>query len=370
MSAWNEAQARIVEAAFAAAVDDGLWSGLTEQVIAATRTRGSFLGVLDHTTGDAVRCILTNSSARGYEEFVGGMARFDPQARMVAHVGQGAVYTDRDHVDWDNPVSSDYMKWQYDRLGWHSHVTIASKLDDRHAYGMSFHLGRDDAARAEEVRRFLSPIAGALSQALQLGFVHNNKLTEEYWLGASAELDPLAAFLLGDNGRVLRMNRKAERVIASRRLFTLRAGRLFFPLAREQARIEAMVERATAPVSPIPGAALLRGSIGKRWFVRISPIVRKRRIMVIDEPAALVTMRLLESMNRTQKALWRELFSLTAAEARVADQLRRGLPADAIAARLGMKAATVRTHTKVIHDKTETRRNAELAHLLTLLAGQ
>lgn len=370
MAAWNEAQSRIVEAAFAAAVDDSLWPDLTETVIAATRTRGSFLGVLDHTTGNAVHCILTNASAKGYEEYVGGMAQFDPQARMVAHVGQGAVYTDRDHVDWDSPVSSDYMKWQYDRLGWHSHVTIASKLDDRHAYGMSFHLGRNDASRIEDVRQFLSPIAGALSQALQLGFIHNNKLTEEYWLGASANIDPLAAFLLGENGRVLRMNLKAEQVIASGRLFTLRAGRLFFPLAREHARIEAMVEGATAPVFPMPGAALLRGSAGKRWFVRISPIVRKRRIMVIDEPAALVTVRLLESMNRTQKALWRELFSLTVAEARVADQLRRGLPADAIALRLGMKAATVRTHTKMIHDKTETRRNAELAHLLTLLAGQ
>jgi DNA-binding CsgD family transcriptional regulator len=370
MSAWNEAQSRIVEAAFAAAVDDGLWPDLTEQVIAATRTRGSFLGVLDHTTGDAVHCILTHATAQGYEEYVGGMAQFDPQGRMVAHVGQGSVYTDRDHVDWDSPVSSDYMKWQYDRLGWHSHVTIASKLDDRHAYGMSFHLGRDEASRTEEVKQFLSPIAGALSQALQLGFIHNNKLTDEYWLGASANIDPLAAFLLGEGGRVLRMNERAERLVTAGQPLTLQAGRLRSPLVREQARIESMVEAATTPLSPMPGAALLRGSTDKRWFVRISPIVRKRRIMVIDEPAALVTIRLLESMNRAQKALWQQLFSLTATEARVADQLRKGLPADAIAARLDMKVATVRTHTKMIHDKTETRRNAELAHLLTLLAGQ
>ena len=64
------------------------------------------------------------------------------------------------------------------------------------------------------------------------------------------------------------------------------------------------------------------------------------------------------------------MFGLTEQEARVADLLRHGRSAAGIGLALSISPATVRTHTKIIHQKTETQRNAELAHLLTALAEQ
>jgi len=369
-ASWSEVAGKIVETAFAAAVDDSLWEKLTQQIIAVTGTAGAFLGILDDDTGHAVHCMLTNGSAQAYEEYIDNMVLFDPQAKVVGAIRGSHVYTDRDHLDWDDSQAADYMAWQEDRLGWLSHVTIASRLDPTHCSGMSFHLSRDDAHRTEEVRRFLEPISGALSQALQLGFLHNDKLTHEYWLGLSAEIDQSGAFLISERGSVMRMNAMAERLVSSGHPCMLRLGKLQCRTIREQERIDSMVGNAVARTGPAPSFTLFGDLGANAWFARISPIVRQRRALVIDEPAALLTIRPLNDLGPGLDAQWRELFGLTGAEAKVADLLRHGLSTDVIAARLNITAGTARTHTKAIHDKTETRRNAELAHLLTLLANQ
>jgi DNA-binding CsgD family transcriptional regulator len=59
-----------------------------------------------------------------------------------------------------------------------------------------------------------------------------------------------------------------------------------------------------------------------------------------------------------------ELFSLTAAEARVAGNLALGLSIKEIAASLGISVETVRTHIKRTFAKTGTERQGELISLI------
>ena len=56
-------------------------------------------------------------------------------------------------------------------------------------------------------------------------------------------------------------------------------------------------------------------------------------------------------------------YRLTAAEARVLERLAAGLDPQAIAAELQISYATVRTHLRMLYDKTGCRRQAELVLL-------
>lgn len=67
-----------------------------------------------------------------------------------------------------------------------------------------------------------------------------------------------------------------------------------------------------------------------------------------------------------QPALLEALFDLTAAEAKVATQLVKGLSVSEIALRQGVASNTVRMHLKSIFAKTGVHRQAELVGLLTI----
>ena len=66
----------------------------------------------------------------------------------------------------------------------------------------------------------------------------------------------------------------------------------------------------------------------------------------------------------TPATVLRRLYGLTAAEARVAGEIRRGNGIDEAATRLGLKRETVRTHLKHIFAKVGTTRQADLVRLL------
>ncbi len=63
------------------------------------------------------------------------------------------------------------------------------------------------------------------------------------------------------------------------------------------------------------------------------------------------------------------LFGLTAAEARVAAALAGGMSAAEIADAHGVGLPTIRTQTRLVYDKLDVRRQAELVRLLTLLGS-
>jgi DNA-binding CsgD family transcriptional regulator len=66
----------------------------------------------------------------------------------------------------------------------------------------------------------------------------------------------------------------------------------------------------------------------------------------------------------TDEGLLRSLYRLTVAEAKVAALLVRGYDAKGISKRLAVSFNTVRTHVKRVFEKTGTKRQSELVHLI------
>jgi DNA-binding CsgD family transcriptional regulator len=83
-----------------------------------------------------------------------------------------------------------------------------------------------------------------------------------------------------------------------------------------------------------------------------------------------VVVRDLDEQPLRLDAQLRELFGLTAAEARLASRLAAGDCLETVADELGVAYETARNQLKAIFAKTETHRQAELVALLArLLAG-
>ena len=82
------------------------------------------------------------------------------------------------------------------------------------------------------------------------------------------------------------------------------------------------------------------------------------------ETQRTVTIVFASSASEARVASLRAMFSLTAAEARVAAQVARGLPLRKIAVELGVSYHTVRAHLRQCFAKTGARRQSALAALV------
>ena len=89
--------------------------------------------------------------------------------------------------------------------------------------------------------------------------------------------------------------------------------------------------------------------------------VRPTAIVVVAAPGH-------SSIGNVEHAL-KMLFGLTAAEAKAACLIAKGMGVQTAAADLGVEPSTVRTHLVRVYAKTGTRRQAELAELIGQFAG-
>jgi DNA-binding CsgD family transcriptional regulator len=113
---------------------------------------------------------------------------------------------------------------------------------------------------------------------------------------------------------------------------------------------------------------------GKMWLSRrdgaghaeaiVAPLHCDVPWFLIDRPAAVVIVNMPVTSRGLCASGLRDRFGLTAAEARFAGEIVKGDGIKAVASRLGVSAATARTHLVRVFAKTGTHRQAELVRLL------
>jgi DNA-binding CsgD family transcriptional regulator len=208
---------------------------------------------------------------------------------------------------------------------------------------------RPHLSRAVQVRRRLDGAAGVARDAL-------------------AALDRIhQAVLLVDAGAtVMHANPTAEAALES--ADGLRAARsvLGCDHADDTARLRRLVGEASAAPVPGPGGTLaVRRRSGRRPLsVLVAPLRGGRPAPTGPPATAIVLVADPEAVAPAPGAPLRELYGLTAAEARVAAALLDHDRLDDVAGGLGVSLATVRTLLQRAFDKTGTRRQADLVRLM------
>lgn len=361
--------AEIVRGAQAAAVDDSLWEGWANSIVRMVGSTGGLFGIIDQKAKAMQRTHPIFENIRGYEEYMEGMGARDPQVVRCMTLRGSSIYTDDEHLDLSNPSVRDYMRWQEDRLNFSSHITLTAQADANHVSAFSIHFARQYGERARRLKAAYKRFLPDVANAMRLGFVLSDYLTQSYWEGAQSLMDDRAAFLLSEYGRVMKVNAKAEELLRDRSSLGMRHSYLTCHKPELDSKLQALIAAATARFDPRGGTIRLDAAMGERpTIAEIFPIHRSRRTMAVSEAAAILVVNSASVVKPMGHQRLIDAFGLTAAEDRVAEYLMRGETDGAIAYRLGIAVSTVRTHVKVILAKTQTRTKAELAHLLTLVA--
>lgn len=191
-------------------------------------------------------------------------------------------------------------------------------------------------------------------------------------LGQLEAIDAMrcGGLLVDVRGRVVQLNSRAERSLGDG--LTLRQGRLTARQAPVDAALQALVAAATQRGSAHEAPALCPVGIPRRsgtpLIVHAAPIVGTAQD-IFRKACALVMIVDPDARRDLDAGLLRQLFDLTAAEARVALALAGGQTIKEAAAASGTTENTIRVQLRSIFAKTGTNRQVELVALLTRLGG-
>jgi DNA-binding CsgD family transcriptional regulator len=176
----------------------------------------------------------------------------------------------------------------------------------------------------------------------------------------AAAFDHLAAalFIVDRGATIRRHNHAAEEMLARGRPAIARQGKLAFQSSRLNAAFSAALERAARENGQ--SSALRLSSTGHEGGELLIAPLQSGAFAEWTQPLALVA--LIEPAPNLEQVAgrMRDLYALTAAEARVAAMVALGRTVKEMARANGVTEATLRTQLRSIFDKTGTARQAEL----------
>ena len=224
---------------------------------------------------------------------------------------------------------------------------------------------RQEAFRSEEKRRFMSFAAHARA-AVTLALALDG--TKAQSLAAAMDTMSTPALIYGGSGRIVAMSPGAQTLAAEGRFGRVSAGS-FLPHRRsERDRFDQLL--ANSLHSPTSHSArnappmILTGSDGARTIIEFVPLRAEAGFSFT--PGAMVIFRGTHTSASRLSPIARELFDLTAAEARLVEYMIDGLAPTAIAEKTGISVGTVRNHIHRILSKSGC--NSQLQFLARLHA--
>ncbi|WP_447728302.1 helix-turn-helix transcriptional regulator [Sphingomonas koreensis] len=365
--------AELVGGIYEAALDPQLWRQFVDRIEAIypdltvmlfsheNQNPGADLNVVANYPEAALRdytaYYFSNSP---YVDFVPGNQIGLP-TRSEAIIGDAELFASEHYNDFMRPH----------QLGHYGAGMVLEREPEGWA-SLSFADRRDDAARREHQMQLLGLLAPHLRRAFKL----RRTLIET---GSAARAPQAmfegwihAAFVLGRDGRVRSMNRRAEALIGRNdgillnrlgrlRSFDERCSRaLDEAIAACGALFERVLQGDTGPV----GTMLQRRPGGSAFHAMLWPLTSAvefglpaasgQILLVISDP---------EDTPLNAVTWIAQQFGLSPAEARLADAVIAGVPLNEAAERLGIQLSTARTRLKIIQSKTGCHRQLDLVRL-------
>jgi DNA-binding CsgD family transcriptional regulator len=356
--------ADLLDPIYESAARPELWRGLLAEISDAAGTPGAAL-IVAPTSGLMPVCSESLDEARDVGLRAGWLLeRNVPFARALKAFQQGHDIVTEQIV---------FSTWELDHLPFNAEFMVPLKLSTGVAMRLAgegssslvFDLPRDlgsepfSASEAETMRTLLPHMQRAGQLALRL-----KAARQEALLDGLATFD-CGAVLLDRRGKVLRMNAKAEAIMAPG--ITVRAGMLAAVNRDCDAALQKLIGSVIAQgplhrAEPIGAVAIARPG-ARHLIVHGAPLARSAQdvfqqamaVLMIDDPEARLA---------PQAPVLRQVFGFTGAEASVAIALSSGRDVDEIARMRGVSLGTLRNQLKAICAKTDTRRQAELVALL------
>jgi DNA-binding CsgD family transcriptional regulator len=176
-------------------------------------------------------------------------------------------------------------------------------------------------------------------------------------------------FLLDAQGRVIAFNGEAQRHLGAD--FALTQGQLAATRREANIELQRLIAAALSPgntTAVAPQAAVLLPRPNAHSLIVYAIAARSPDSDSGRHAKAVLAVIDLDQPREPAESILRKRFRLTPAETRVAIGFARGRDLEEIAKSQGINVATARTYLKGVLAKTNTRRQAELAILLSRLS--
>jgi DNA-binding CsgD family transcriptional regulator len=221
----------------------------------------------------------------------------------------------------------------------------------------------------EEETRLLQRLMPHLQRAMQL---HKRiAMLDDKATSATDLLDrmPTACIMVDAHGKVFMLNSRAREIIDQNDGLTIIRGRLGARSSDESTQLQGLIQNAAATGSEKgvhPGGVMriARPSLRRSFQIMVSPLRSSDLWLGRERPSAVVFVTDPDSKAESNEKILARLFGLTAAEARLAAILSRGVSLDLAADELGVSRNTVHSHLQRIFEKTGANRQAELVRIL------
>jgi DNA-binding NarL/FixJ family response regulator len=191
-------------------------------------------------------------------------------------------------------------------------------------------------------------------------------------LATAQDRSPHGLLVVDDAGGVRHANAAAQALLNGSGALRLAAGRLTAAAPDAARRLDGLIRTATCADSAIraSGAMTLRSPHhATPLALTVIPACGDATPVVSGSRSAIVCVTDPQARLNLSELTLRDLYGFTPAEIRVAVALFEGLDPAAVAERLNLSVATVRTHLAHIFDKTEVRSQVDLTRLLMRTLG-
>ncbi len=361
----------LIDGAYAAALDESLWVPWADRLVGALGGAMGSLVVLDTTTGAVQQLVHLRGSPKVAEQYAAyRLVELDPQMPYALSRPRSGYYLDTDHLDLSDPKAAEFTRWLTQNCGLSHYMTTVARLGGGRIHaGVSIMRSIADGPTPVEERRKLAAILSQITRAMDLGFIHSEKLLESYWSGVNAgAAEPV--LMLDAEGRVARVTPALRALLASGDGLDIRSGGLRADQVDDDAQLQVVLSRASARISPRAGAARVGRRGGKPPFVVTAfPLRRPTPVLGPPEPTAIVMVVDPGAAPGPTNPIWREAFGFTPREDELAVLLMAGHSLESAAAVQATTLHTARIHLRRLFAKTGTSRQSDLVRLLGRLSA-
>ena len=310
-----------------------------------------------------------NVGATTLREFREEMWRHD-YALHAASVTDRTTET-HDLISESELAQSDYAHWIKSSAGVDRRIGRSTDLGEGVVAGWAFHMPPGLRRRSRE-RADFDILAPHVRNLFRLTSQFADARAHREGLEEVINRQQHAVVLLAADGHVCWASDSAQGLFARNDGIGWSKDKVSFARSTDKHAFDALIQCALNPAPSSEAAAVqlvvTRHSGGFPYVVELSPAPADFRRRVHSRAALIMTIHDPERSTDGRPEIWRQMFGLTCAEARVAMLTMRGLSDAMIAEQLSIGIGTVRTHQKQLLAKTETRSKAEAAHLLTRIS--
>jgi DNA-binding CsgD family transcriptional regulator len=329
-----------------------------------------------HLTFDRLRGVAVSSTSVGVDpeaqnEYLHQYSAQDVRVPAALDKPAGSLVTEHTLVDPDFFHASELYRAFLQRYDIPHFLAVWTQKSDTHLSALAIQRTARQRAFLKPDEEHLAPLVPHLVRALRIREAFKGARAAHAAYGTVINRLPFGVVMLNWDRSVNEMSSAAERLFRTSHIIRCRQGRVHAARGDDDSRLQRAIHVAMtgAASRDLPGRALTLFDRHRHRCLRVTVLpVPKPHPSMNRHPACMLLVVDPNTLGTPSVETIMELLQLTAAEARLACELCKGISLREAATALGVSVNTCKTQLKSIYARTGCRSHVDLVKAL-LLSG-